>query len=348
MALVKLQQVTKDFGSVRAVNQVSFDLTQGEIMALLGPSGCGKSTILRLIAGFEQPTAGTVQIGDQLVASPSHMTPPENRGVGMVFQDYALFPHMTVAQNVAFGLNRLSRRERAKRTADLLEQVELQGYGKRYPYELSGGQQQRVALARAMAPDPAVILLDEPFSHLDASLRQQMRDQIRRILKAAGSTAIIVTHDQKDAFVVADRVAVMNQGQMLQIGTAKELYTRPASEFVASFVGHNNMLRGRFNAVEGCIATELGSLPCSIASADQGEEVTICLSPRCISLDPTGGISGRVVSAVYEGASIETVVAIPLGDGERHFVIHLDPDQHVQPDDIVRLSVRPRDIALVG
>lgn len=348
MALVKLNQVTKNFGSVRAVNQVSLDLAHGEIMALLGPSGCGKSTTLRLIAGFEQPNEGVVEVRGKVVATRSHMTPPEDRGIGMVFQDYALFPHMTVAQNVAFGLNRLGRRERAKRTAELLEQVELQGYGKRYPYELSGGQQQRVALARAMAPDPAVILLDEPFSHLDASLRQQMRDQIRRILKAAGSTAIIVTHDQKDAFVVADRVAIMNEGQMLQVGTAKELYTRPASEFVASFVGHNNIVRGRFNADDGYIATELGSLPCSVACVEQGDEVTVCLSPRCLCLDPAGDIAGRVVSAVFEGASIETVVAIQLGDGERHFVIQLDPDQQVQPDDVIRLSVRPRDIALVG
>ena len=346
--LVRLSMVSKDFGTVRAVNQVSLDLAKGEIMALLGPSGCGKSTMLRLIAGFERPDEGTIEIDGRVVASPSHMTPPEQRGVGMVFQDYALFPHLTVEQNVAFGLNRLSRRQRAQRTAELLEQVGLQGLGKRYPYELSGGQQQRVALARAMAPDPAVILLDEPFSNLDASLRQQMRDQIRRILKSVGSTAILVTHDQKDAFVVADRVAVMNQGQLLQVGTAKELYTRPANEFVASFVGHSNMLRGRFLATEGCIATELGTLPCSVTSVQQGDEVTVCLSPRFLCLDPEGTITGRVVSTVFEGTTIETVVAIPLGEGERHFVMHLDPDQNVQPDDIVRLSIKPRDIALVG
>lgn len=349
--LVRLSMVTKNFGTVRAVNQVSLDLAKGEILALLGPSGCGKSTLLRLIAGFERPDEGTVEIGGRVVASPTHMTPPEQRGVGMVFQDYALFPHLTVEQNVAFGLTRLNRRQRAQRTAELLEQVGLQGLGKRYPHELSGGQQQRVALARAMAPDPTVILLDEPFSNLDASLRQQMRDQVRRILKTAGSTAVIVTHDQKDAFVVADRVAVMNQGQLLQIGTAKELYTRPVNEFVASFVGHSNMLRGRFNAAEGCIATELGALPCSLTSMKsikQGEEVTVCLSPRCLCLDPEGNITGRVVSTVFEGMAIETVVAIQLGEGERHFVIHLDPDQNVQPDDIIRLRVKPREFALVG
>lgn len=348
MAQVRLHQVSKSFGTVRAMQQISLEVHQGEILALLGPSGCGKSTTLRAIAGFESIDAGEIYIGDTLVSSPTTMTPPERRGVGMVFQDYALFPHLTVEQNVAFGLRRMSRFERKRRVATLLEQVDLGGYGARYPHELSGGQQQRVALARAMAPDPAIILLDEPFSHLDTALRHQLREQIRSILKAAGSTAIFVTHDQRDAFVVADRVAVMHQGELLQCGTAKELYTRPANEFIASFVGHSNLVRGRFDAQRGQIATELGTLPCSFPCNAPGGEVTVCLSPRCLTIDPEGHLVGNVVSAIYTGTSIEAVVALQLGSEEKRFVIQTDPQHHIQPGDTVRLRVKPVGFALVG
>lgn len=348
MIQLRLDQVTKNFGKLRAVDQISLDLARGEILALLGPSGCGKSTILRLIAGFEQLNAGEVSIGGQPVATPTHHIAPERRQVGMVFQDYALFPHLTVQQNVVFGLRDLPRSQRAKVSERLLEQVGLEGLGKRYTYELSGGQQQRVALARAMAPNPAVMLLDEPFSNLDTALRQRMREEIRSILKQSGITAIIVTHDQKDAFVVADRIAVMNQGRLLQVGTAQEVYTRPATEFVASFIGHNNMIRGRFDATSGCIATELGQVPCEAIPGSANKEVTVCLSPRCLRPDPAGALTGTVVASTYEGSALEVTVALTMGDGDRHFVIHLDPSHHVQAGDTMRLAVQPRDFAVVG
>lgn len=348
MSQLRLDRVTKNFGRVLAVDQVSFELARGEVLALLGPSGCGKSTILRLIAGFERPDAGAVFIGGHSVATPWQQLAPERRQVGMVFQDYALFPHLTVQQNVAFGLRDLPRSKRFHRAEQLLEQVGLAGLGRRYTYELSGGQQQRVALARAMAPNPALLLLDEPFSNLDTALRQRMREEIRAILKESDITAIIVTHDQKDAFVVADRIAVMNQGKLLQVDTAQKVYTRPATEFVASFIGHNNMITGRFDAHNGCIATELGRVPCETVPGSPDGEVTVCLSPRCIHVDPAGSLRARVVASTYEGSALEVTVALPMGDGDRHFVIHLDPNQQVEIGDTLNLSVQPRDFAVVG
>lgn len=348
MIQVRLDQVSKSFGPVQAVDGVSFSLAWGEIMALLGPSGCGKSTTLRLIAGFEQPDEGEVRIGGRLVAAPAKHVPPEQRHVGMVFQDYALFPHLTVSQNVAFGLQHLPRRERRRVSDEILAQVGLAGLGDRYTYELSGGQQQRVALARAMAPKPDVLLLDEPFSNLDASLRQRMREEVRAILKESGITAIIVTHDQKDAFVVADMIAVMNEGKIVQIGTPQQVYTRPATEFVAAFIGHRNIVRGQFDPNLGCIATELGYVPCETAPLGTKGEVTVCLSPRCLRPDPSGTVTGRVVSTAFEGYAQEVTVAVPVGEGERLFVLHLDPTHPVRIGDTLRLSVQPRDFAVVG
>lgn len=348
MAHVRLHQITKRFGSVTAVDRFSLDLIEGEVLALLGPSGCGKSTVLRLIAGFEEPNAGEIWIGERAIARNGHLVPPEARGVGMVFQDYALFPHLTVLQNAIFGLGNLSRKERRSRGLAYLDQVGLAGFAERYPYELSGGQQQRVALARAMAPEPSVLLLDEPFSHLDTALRHRMREEIRTILKGAGCTAIIVTHDQKDAFVAADRIAVMSDGRLLQVGTAKQVYTRPVDEFVAAFVGHSNLIRGTIDSAQGCIFTELGTVPCSFQIDGRDGEVTLCLSPRCLYLDPQGTLEGRIVSAAYEGGALEAIVATNVDGQERRLVVHVDPDQAVQAGDLVRLNLQPRDCAVVG
>ncbi|NQZ65546.1 ABC transporter ATP-binding protein, partial [Crocosphaera sp.] len=244
--ILQINQVIKQFAnhSVSVVDGVSFQLASGEILGILGPSGCGKTTLLRMIAGFEQPSDGTITIGENLVASASWLVPPEKRNTGMVFQDYALFPHLNIANNIAFGLNkrRLSKKEIKHRIREVLTLIRLENLEKRYPHQLSGGQQQRVALARALAPQPALILLDEPLSNLDVQVRLQLRQEIRQILKATGITAIFVTHDQEEALAICDRIAVMCSGKIEQLGTPEAIYTRPASRFVAEFVTQANFI----------------------------------------------------------------------------------------------------------
>lgn len=250
--ILRLETVTRQFSKhlSPAVNQVSFILQPGELLALLGESGCGKTTLLRLIAGFEQPQSGTIELNGQVVAGQGQWVPPEHRNVGMVFQDYALFPHLTVAKNVAFGLTQPRRRRNScylpqqlrELVADAIALVSLQGLEDRYPHQLSGGQQQRVALARALAPRPALILLDEPLSNLDAQVRLRLREEIRSALKATGTSAVFVTHDQEEALSIADQVAVMRHGCIEQLDTPENLYQYPASRFVAEFVTQANFL----------------------------------------------------------------------------------------------------------
>src|SRR5918997_1109698 len=236
--MIELDAVTKRFGSVEALRDASLRVTRGEILAVLGPSGCGKSTMLRTIAGFEWPDAGSVRLDGREVSG-SCWTPPERRQVGMVFQDYALFPHLSVAENVGYGLPRRTRRSRVP---VVLELVGLAGLEDRRPQELSGGQQQRVALARALAPEPSTVLLDEPWSSIDPILRGSMRDEIAAILRAAGVTVVLVTHDQEEAFSISDRVALMDSGHIVQVGTPEDMYYRPVSRRVAEFVGATNFV----------------------------------------------------------------------------------------------------------
>ena len=246
--ILHLDQIVKKFPNhqIPTVNQVSLTLTQGDILGLLGPSGCGKTTLLRIIAGFEQPSSGTVELAGQRVADAGHWVPPEQRHTGMVFQDYALFPHLTIAENIAFGLQakkeRLKKKEIKQRISEVLSLVGLSGLEKRYPHQLSGGQQQRVALARALAPQPALILLDEPLSNLDVQVRLRLRHEIRHILKGTGISAIFVTHDQEEALAISDKIAVMSDGNIEQLGTPEEIYTRPSSRFVAEFVTQANFI----------------------------------------------------------------------------------------------------------
>ncbi len=281
--MVRLSGVSRSYGPVEAVRRVNLEVRRGEILALLGPSGCGKTTTLRLIAGFEPPDTGTIEVGGHLVAGPDTFLPPEKRRVGMVFQDYALFPHLTVAQNVAYGLPR--GRKRQARVEEVLALAHLEGLGDRMPHELSGGQQQRVALARALAPEPAVVLLDEPFSNLDAALRTRVRQEMREILGAADATAVFVTHDQEEALSLADEVAVMLDGTVVQTAPPEDLYHHPASPEVARFVGEANFLPGEARA--GCVRCALGEIP---ASCPFDGAVDAMLRPEALRLtaDPQG------------------------------------------------------------
>jgi iron(III) transport system ATP-binding protein len=255
-ASLRLDGLRKSFGEVVAVDGVDLEVDPGATCALLGPSGCGKTTTLRLIAGLEEPDGGSIEIGGEPVSTPQRSLPAERRRIGMVFQDYALFPHLDVAANVGYGLGRRPDRDRVEA---MLATVGLDGIGARHPHELSGGQQQRVALARALVTEPRVVLLDEPFSNLDAGLRERVRGEAREILDAHGVTSVFVTHDQEEALSIADVVAVVNEGRIEQVGTPEEVYSRPASRWVAGFLGEIEVLPG--TAANGAISCELGQLP---------------------------------------------------------------------------------------
>ena len=247
MASVALRGLTKRFGSQTVLDNISLSIASGQLVCLLGPSGCGKTTALRLVAGFTEPTAGEIALGERVVSSPARTLPPEQRNVSMVFQSYALWPHMTVAQNVAYGLElrKLARADIAKKVEAILATTRLAPLAERYPAELSGGQQQRVSLARALIVEPDTLLLDEPLSNLDANLREEMRFEVRRLHDAYRYTTIYVTHDQSEAMTTADLIAVMNAGRIEQLGTPQEVYEQPRSEFTASFLGGSNIIRGK-------------------------------------------------------------------------------------------------------
>ncbi len=297
--MIRLEGVTKRFGAVTAVADASLCVDRGEVVALLGPSGCGKTTLLRLIAGFERPDGGTVETGERAVAGPGTWVPPEQRRIGMVFQDYALFPHLTVAENVGFGLARGLRRARV---AELLEAVGLTGLDARYTHELSGGQQQRVALARALAPSPELVLLDEPWSNVDPFLRESLRAEVAEIIRPLGVTAVLVTHDREEAFSLADRIALMRDGTIVQEGTAEELYFAPASRWAAEFVGAGNLLSGRVE--RGTVSTALGSFPANGSSGDGDPEVEVLVRPELLELAPDPAGSAEVVAREFRGHDV--------------------------------------------
>lgn len=289
---LRLEGVAKRFGSIDVVNDVSLQLAKGQHLALLGPSGCGKTTTLRLIAGFEQIDAGVIEIAGQVVAKTNLHLPPERRRVGMVFQDYALFPHLNVADNVRFGL-RSYRGDIKQRIGDVLNLVGMAGMGQRMPHELSGGQQQRVALARALAPEPALVLLDEPFSNLDAGLRVHVRAEVRAILREANATAIFVTHDQEEALSLVDKVAVLMHGKVRQVASPQQLYRQPADREVAAFVGNANFLPG---LAQGRSAEcELGTLECQ---SEWHGPVDLLVRPESILLAPAAAESAVRVRGI--------------------------------------------------
>ncbi len=296
-SMIRLDAVTKRFGDVVAVDAASLCVDRGEVVALLGPSGCGKTTLLRLVAGFERPDAGTVEVAGRVVAEAATWVPPERRRVGMVFQDYALFPHLTVAENVGFGL---ARKERATRVDALLATVGLDGLGTRYPHELSGGQQQRVALARALAPAPELVLLDEPWSNVDPFLRESLRGEVTEIMRPLGVTVVLVTHDREEAFSLADRIALVRDGKVVQEGTSEELYYAPATRWAAEFVGAANVLEGRI--VAGRVETPIGVFPANGSAKE--DDVRVLVRPELLELEPDAAGTAEVVAREFRGHDV--------------------------------------------
>ncbi len=309
--IIEIQGVTKRFGAVTAVDRVDLTVADGELFTLLGPSGCGKTSLLRLLAGFYQPDAGTIRFGDRVVNG----LPPYERRIGMVFQNYALWPHMTVADNISYGLRlrKLSPPEVQARLGEGLRKVNLTGFEARYPGQLSGGQQQRVALARALVLNPDILLLDEPLSNLDAKIRIQVRAEIRRLQQELRITTIYVTHDQEEALSLSDRVAVMRDGHVLQVGPPKELYERPRTRFVADFVGTNNLVPGEVQGAGGrggdlVVSTALGPLR-AVASGAVSGRCVLAVRPENVALGaPASGegnrVDGRVSLVSYLGNTL--------------------------------------------
>ena len=315
MASLDIEQLVKRYGDFYAVRDVSLRVADGEFLVLLGPSGCGKTTTLRMVAGFIEPTSGMVRLGGGDVT----LLPPWRRNAGMVFQSYALFPHLTVAQNVAFGLEmrKLARADIERRVDETLALVRLAGYGGRLPRQLSGGQQQRVALARALAIRPDVLLLDEPLSNLDAKLRQEVRVEIRELQRQMGLTTVMVTHDQEEALTMADRLVVMNEGSVRQVGSQRDLYERPADRFVAGFVGRSTFLDGAVEAA-GRFRTDGGlSLACRDGKAGRA---VLSLRPERVEIGPTAragldnSLPGTVEFVSYLGALIDIHVRLSPAD----------------------------------
>lgn len=313
MIALEVLHLSKRFDTVSpaAVSDVSFALERGEIIALLGPSGCGKTTTLRLIAGFERPDEGQVILNDRIMADRNTFIPPEKRGISMVFQDHALFPHLTAKQNVLFGLNKLPKTVAHEKAMGMLRLVGLEHLSERYPYELSGGERQRIALARALAPNPALLLLDEPFSSLDADMRMQVREQVRGILKAARATAVFVTHDQEEALYMGDRIAVFKKGKIEQIDTPQQVFHTPNSRFVAEFIGSTDLIPGEIT--EQGIQTEIGLLP-QFPKLPVGTKVEVAVRFDDITFLPQAGSKSLVLEQQFRGAYNIYRLRLPSGN----------------------------------
>jgi len=323
-ASVDVDRLHHAYGTFPVVRGMSFSLAPGAIGCLLGPSGCGKTTVLRCLAGFEPITGGTIALAGRVVSREGFTLPPEKRGVGVVFQDYALFPHLNVASNVAFGLGSRPSSTSTKRVDAMLDLVGLRHAARAWPHELSGGQQQRVALARALAPQPKLMLLDEPFSNLDVDLRARLSVEVRGILKATNTTGILVTHDQHEAFALADEIGIMHQGALDQWDRAYELYHRPQTRFVADFVGQGVFLRGIATG-SGAVTTELGELATQmLPGAPAGEAVDLLVRPDDIVHDDESPWKAEVSAKAFRGADF--VYTLKLGSGTQ--VLSLVPSHH--------------------
>jgi len=314
-SILELRSVSCAYDPQRpAVRDITFAVREGEILCLLGPSGCGKTTILRAIAGFEPVQSGEIFLSGRRVSASSETIPTEERRVGMVFQEYALFPHLRVADNIAFGLRRLSQAERKSQVQEMLRLTGLEGFERRYPHELSGGQQQRVALARALVQNPVVLLLDEPFSNLDPDMAGRMRQELHGLLRRTKTTTILVTHDHDEAFAMADRIAVLNQGVLEQIDSPESIYHVPATPFVADFVGQADFIPGRIQ--QGMAQTELGPFPDTLGCAE-GTAVVVMIRPDDVRLTPNVSAGSRIVARQFRGS--ENLYTVQLGSGQ---VVH--------------------------
>ena len=327
MPLLELKEISYSHGKHLVVDRLSLKLEPGEIGCLLGPSGCGKTTVLRCIAGFEHVSDGEIFLAGRLIGSARTHVPAEQRRIGMVFQDYALFPHLSVADNIGFGLRDASADMRRARVAELLATVGLAGQDRKYPHELSGGQQQRVALARALAPRPRLLLLDEPFSNLDVDLRERLAIEVRDILKAEGTTAILVTHDQHEAFALADQIGVMHEGRIQQWDAPYELYHRPVNRFVADFIGQGVFLSGTLVSPEA-VETDVGIIRGDRAYLwPVGSKVDVLLRPDDVVADADSTLRGEVAHKAFKGASI--MYTLKLSSGNK--VLALFPSHHDHP-----------------
>jgi iron(III) transport system ATP-binding protein len=323
-ALLEVRNVSQSYDERPVLEDLTFELEAGKIGCLLGPSGCGKTTVLRCIAGFEPITRGEIALRGEIMTRPGRIVPAEHRRIGMVFQDYALFPHLTVARNIAFGLRKVSAAEREARVTELLDIVGLHRVGERYPHELSGGQQQRVALARALAPRPELMLLDEPFSNLDVELRERLSIEVRDILKHQNTTAILVTHDQNEAFNIADEIGIMSKGRIEQWDTPYRLYHEPATRFVADFIGQGVFLPGTV-VDEHTIGLELGPMKSRLLNDwPRGTPVDVLLRPDDILHDDASTLQARVLHKAFRGA--EFLYTLQLPGGGR--VLSLVPSHH--------------------
>jgi iron(III) transport system ATP-binding protein len=313
MSILVVDKVSVAYGKNAIVKEISFELEKGEIGCLLGPSGCGKTTLLRAIAGFEPITHGSINLCDVIVSDVKYSMPPEKRNIGMVFQDFALFPHLNIADNISFGIRHLSKKDKSARVEQLLSLINLEGYGTRYPHELSGGQQQRIALARGLAPKPDLLLMDEPFSSMDVDLREELAREVRIILKKENITAILVTHDQHEAFAMVDNIGVMNQGELLQWATGYELYHEPETIFVADFIGQGVFIDGEVmddNIIKTSLAPLEGIVP---KYCKPGCKVKVLVRPDDIIHDDCSPRKAKILSRVFRGAN--NLYTLEMEDG---------------------------------
>jgi iron(III) transport system ATP-binding protein len=348
MAGIAIERVTKRFGGVTAVSDLSLQIADREFVTLLGPSGCGKTTLLRLIAGFMAPDNGVIRVGSTTLSTPTGVVPPERRGMGMVFQNYAVWPHKTVYQNVAFGLEvrKVGKAETQSRVGRVLELVNLAGLDRRYPSQLSGGQQQRVALARSLVVEPGILLLDEPLSNLDAKLRERMRWELKELQRRTGITFVYVTHDQSEAMALSDRIAVMHAGEIMQVGVPRAVYARPVNKVVADFMGLVNLISGRVVRAGGDAGVVAvggehpieAPLPPDVLA---GQMVQVAIRPESLRLIPAsaadgaGSVPGRVVEVTFLGNIVDCHVT--LDDGTR-VRIQVEPGQ--TPEVGQRVAIR--------
>lgn len=343
MEKLTIRALSKSFAEVQALKAVDLHLAEGQVLAVLGPSGCGKTTLLRSIAGFETPESGSIHIDGKPVFGHTTFVKPEQRKIGYVPQHGVLFPHLSVAKNIGFGLSKrtMSKEQRRLRVEEMLELVGMVGLGSRMPHELSGGQQQRIALARALAPSPTLVLLDEPFSALDAGLRQSLREEVKNTLKSIGATAIIVTHDQEEALSMADSVAVMRDGECIQVADPVSIYRYPADLKVATFVGEASLIKGRISGAQ--VETQLGTLPLAEPSrATEGATAVVMLRPEqlVVSSESSNSIAAQVLKSVYCGHSTLVEVQTAPAFGSELIQVRLHGAQQFQPGEALHLDVQ--------